>query len=282
METPAPPPASRARKGGIRHKPGPRPGQKPFDPLSQTWVEQGQSWLARKPKTDRERKKAEAEWLARHLQLSEKGSLPEDERSHSNGLEERAKRYAALTAYPRIPEGELARLEGIIKKYGLPLSALSSDTAAFVVRRVMMDFHRLSTLRRAIRKPMFTPVELIELMRVMRLKPTQLAEMVAPGVGVTRDNAVGSIHRWMHGASQPTSVLGVRLNRMIEQNVRRKGSGGNPEATRGVVKSDKKETAKRRARKARAAERVQMEIPLSYAAQQARKAREEADATDEG
>lgn len=265
----------------MRRKPGPRPGQKPFDPLSQTWVEQGQTWLARKSKTDRERRRAEAEWLSNHFQLNGRGSLPEDEKSTHKSVKEREERYKALTAYPRIPEGELERLEGIITRYGLPLSALSSDTAAFVVRRVMMDFHRLSTLRRAIRKPMFTPDELIELMRVLRLKPTQLAEMVAPGAGVGRDAAINSIQRWMHGVSQPTSVLGVKVNRMIEQNVRRRPSGGVPRPRSEEELSQKKDTARRRASRARARAEGQMEIPLSYAAQKAREEAEQADATKE-
>jgi hypothetical protein len=264
----------RRRRGG-RRKSGPRPGQKPFDPLSQTWVEQGKSWLAKKARTERERNLAEAEFLARHFQLDERGALPEEEKSQNKGVGERQERVRRLTAYPPIPPGELQRLEGIIKSYGLPLSALSSDTAAFVVRRVMVDFHRLAVLRRTLAKPMFTADELIELMRVLKVKPAQLAEMVAPGTGTTRNNAMGSIHRWMHGASRPTSVLAIRLNRMIEQNVRRAPSGGAPLKREEAQLSQKPETVRRRAQKQRKRQEDRIEAPLAYAVR-----KEEADATE--
>lgn len=287
-------PPRRARRGGIRRKPteptvdpvdpkwpngrpGPKKGQKPFDPLSQTWVAQGKSWMARKARADRAKRVSDAEWLANHFQLSPSGSLPEDERSTHKSAKEREERYASLMAFPRIPEHELQELERLIGAYGVPLSDLSSDTAAFVVRRVMMDFHRLSTLRRAVRKPLFTPDELVGLMREMRLKPAQLAEVLAPGAGISANAAMNSINRWMHGVSQPTSVLGVKVNRLIEQRVRRRPAGGAPMARREEDLSQKKETASRRARKERQDRQGQMQIPLSYAAQ---KAREEADADE--
>ena len=277
------PPTRRARKGGLRKSkrwpngpPGTRPGQKPFDPLAKTWVEQGKSALARKARTDRERNRSEAEWLAQHLQLTATGSLPEEEKSTHKSEAERKRRYASLLAFPPMPPAEVAYLAHLIKNYGLPLSALPSDTAAFVVRRVMMDFHRLSVLRRTLSPPMFTPDELLELMRVLKVNPTQLAELTFRGA-TTRWNAVGSIHRWMHGASKPTSVLAIKINRLIEQNVRRKASGGHPEMQRGKEISDKPQTVERRERKTRARRRSDsgIAIPLSYAAQ---RAREEADA----
>ena len=238
-------------------------------------MEQGKSWLAKKARTDRERNRAEAEFLARHLQLDERGTLPEEEKSQNKGVAERQDRIRRLTNYPPIPPGELSRLEGIIKTYGLPLSALSSDTAAFVVRRVMVDFHRLSVLRRSLAKGLFTPDELVELMRVLKVKPAQLAEMVSPGSGVTRNNAMNSIHRWMHGASRPTSVLGIRLNRMIEQNVRRVPSGGAPLKREEAQLSQKPQTVRRRAQKQRKRQEGWIEAPLAYAVR-----KEAADATD--
>ena len=274
--TPMPeePPPRRPRKGGIRHKPGPRPGQKPFDPLSQTWTEQGKSWLAQKARTDRERRVAEAEWLAKHFQLDDKGRLPENEAAQDKGVKARETIRKKLTDFPRINDGELARLEGIIQRYGLPLAAMSSETASFVVRRVMMDFHRLSVLRRALKEPLFTPDELIELMRVLQVKPTQLAEMVAPQ---NPNNARGSIFRWMHGAAHPTSVLGLKINRLIEQHVRHPKRGGFPGPRKESELVQDGDTARRRrsyrAKKQREAEG--MFIPL---APSARKHKEEADA----
>jgi hypothetical protein len=240
-------------------------------------VEQGQSWLARKTREAKARNRAEAEFLARHFQLTAQGALPESDRSTRQSVADREAKRQDLMDFPRIPDGELERLEGIIKRYGMPMTALSSDVAAFVVRRVMSDFFRLSILRRSIRKPMFTPDELVELMREMRLKPAQLAEVLAPGSGISVNAAMNSIQRWMHGVSAPTSVLGVKVNRMIEQRVRRRPAGGAPMQRREEDLSQKPETVRRRVQKARLRAKGQMEIPLSYAAQ---KAREEADATE--
>lgn len=280
-EPPAPVPRSGRRRRGGRRKPGPRPGQKPFDPLARTWTEQGKSWLARKARTDRAARIAEAEFLAKHLQLDAKGRLPEDERSGDKSLTERRERYAKLTDYPRIPEGERERLEGIIDAYGLPLSALSSDTAAFIVRRVMMDFHKLSSLRRAVQAPMFTPEELIELMRVLKVTPTQLADMLVGGQGPAAvNNSRGSIFRWMHGASRPTSTLGLKVNALIERYVRRPLRGGYPAPRKESELAQDPETAKRRNRhRAQEAKRA-IPIPLAPSARNAKTEQEEADASE--
>jgi hypothetical protein len=275
-ETPEPP-VRRRRRGG--RKPGPRPGQKPFDPLARTWTERGKSWLARKAKTDRERRMAEAEFLAKHLQLDERGRLPSDEAARDLSLEGRQARYAQLTNYPRIPEGERDRLEHIIATYGLPLSALSSDTAAFIVRRVMMDFHKLSSLRRANTAPMFTPEELIELMQHLKVTPTQLADMLAGSQGPAAvNNARGSVFRWMHGASKPTSTLAVKLNALIDRYVRRPLRGGYPAPRKEEDLAKDPETAKRRTRYRAQQERRAIPIPLAPSARKDRPG--EADATE--
>lgn len=272
---PTEPPPRRRRRGG--RKPGPRPGQKPFNPLARTWVEQGKSWLARKAKTDRERRIAEAAFLANHLKLDERGRLPENERSGDKSLQARQERYAKLLNYPPIPEGERQRLEGLIARYGLPLTALSSETAAFIVRRVMMDFHKLSSLRRANSEPMFTPEELIELMRVLKVTPTQLADMLVGNQGPqATNNFRGSIFRWMHGASKPTSTLALKVNALIERYVRRpQRSGGYPAPRKEDQLSTEKDTVRRRNSRWAQEEKRAIPIPLAPSARKDR-----ADATE--
>ena len=268
------PPRQRGERRGGRWphgKPGPKPGQKPFDPLSQTWTPMGQSWLARKAKTDKARRLAESQFLAAHFQLDPQGRLPEEEQAGNKGVRARAADHKRLTDFPVIPPGELQRLEGIIEKYGLPLTALSSRVAAFVMRRVMLDYFKMSNLRKTTKPPMFTPEELVELMRVLQVKPTQLADMVAPPKEGGRNNALGSIHRWMHGASTPTSLLAIKINRLIEQRVRRSMVGGYPGKIEGVPHSDKPVTVERRERKykERRRKKEEMVIPVSQSAREA-------------
>lgn len=279
-EPPAPVPRNgRRRRTGGRRKPGPRPGQKPFDPLARTWTEQGKSWLARKARTDRAARVAEAEFLATHLQLDDRGRLPEEEAAGNKSLTERRERYAKLTDYPRIPDGERERLEGIIATYGLPLSALSSDTAAFILRRVMMDFHKLSSLRRAIQPPMFTPEELVELMRVLKVTPTQLADMLVGSQGpAATNNFRGSIFRWMHGASKPTSTLGLKVNALIDRYVRRPLRGGYPAPRKEETLSKEKDTVRRRNSRRAQEEKRAIPIPLAPSARNAQNAQKDADA----
>lgn len=221
----------------------PQRGQKPFDPLSQTWTPQGQSALARRWKREYESKVAEAEWLQRHFKLEDGGRLSRGEATHGLSKKRREEREDALTAFPRMPEHDLQELQRLIGAYGLPLARMDSDTAAFILRRVLLDYFKLTILRRSIRKPMFTPDELIELMRVMRLKPAQLAQVIQPD---NYNAAMGNISRWMHGASQPTGVTAMKVNRLIEQQVRRKKSGGFPALRPEGELSDKPDTARRR------------------------------------
>lgn len=261
------------RRGGRwpNGKPGLRKDQEAFDPLSQTWIRQGQSWLARKTKTEKALRLAESQFLANHFQLDAQGRLPEEEQAGNKGVKARSADRRRLTDFPVMPPGELQRLEGIIEKYGLPLTALSSRVASFVMRRVMFDYFKMSNLRRTTKPPMFTPEELTELMRVLKVKPTQLADMVAPPKEGGRNNALGSIHRWMHGASTPTSVLAIKINRMIEQNVRRVRTGGFPGKFEGVELSAKPETVKRRTRVRNQRRRgeEEMVIPVSQSAKEA-------------
>jgi len=240
----------------------------------------GQSFLAKQAKTKKSRAVAEAEFLAAHFQLDPDGKLPEDEQAGNKGVKARNAQKARLYDFPRIPDGELQRLEGIIEKYGLPLSVMSSRIAAFVLRRVMADYFRLSTLRRAVRPPMFTAEELVELMRVLQVKPAQLADMVSPPKDGGRNNALGSIHRWMHGASTPTSLLAIKINRLIEQNVRHTRTGGFPGKFDGVARSTRPETVLRRERKYKERRRgkEEMVIPVSQSAKEALERK--ADATE--
>lgn len=251
-----------------------RRGDPLFDPETGTWRDLGKTLQAKRAILAREQKQAEVEWLARHLQLDERGRLPEEEQAGNWSVSKRRAIYNRLTNFPRIPEGELQRLEGIIARYGLPLSVLSSDTAAFVVRRVMMDFHRLAGLRRGTRKGMFTAEELLQLLEQLKVTPSEFGEMVWPQ---NPNAARGNTYRWLHGVSQPTGLMAVKVNRMIEQQVRRKRTGGFPARFEGEVKSDKPTTVERRERLNRARKRGVMHIPLAKSAQQRE---DDADATE--
>lgn len=263
-------------------------GQPEFDPLSQTWVPLGQSKLARDARAKKAQQRAEAEFLARHYQLDQRGRLPESEASFKLSVKARQNRSRLMRDYPPIPEGELERLEGIIKAYGMPMLRLSSDTAAFVMRRVMLDFHSLATLRRVVRPPMFTPEELIALMQALDVRPFQLARLVDPK---RYDAANAMIHRWLHGVNYPTGVTAVRVNRMIEQHVRRKvapvsvGSATDRRRIPGRVTdeaqlSQNPKTVRRRRNKGgRGIERA-TNVPLSRASIEAREARARREAQD--
>lgn len=271
------------RRGGIKHTDalGRTANNSLIDPKTGDYREAGNTVLAKRAKLERDKATAEAEWLAHHLQLDSRGRVPErwawdGSMDRSNrGPQARKKNYDALTNYPRIPDGELERLEGIIQKYGLPLAALSSDVAAFVVRRVMVDFYRLASLRRQTRKGLFTQDEFIALLKHLEMNPKQFAEYL----GTANPNAArNSIYRWFHGISAPTGILAIKVNRLIEQQIRRKGvrTGGNAERFRGTHTSDNPITAERRARKERERRReAEMHIPLARSAQE-----READATE--
>jgi hypothetical protein len=253
----------------------PTKGNKMFNPLSSTVVPLGRSRLARTTKQKREEALVEAEFLAHHFQLDDQGRLGETENSTKISHAARTAIRKRLSDFPRIPQYEADRLESIIAKYGLPLSALSSDTAAFILRRVMFDYHRLSVLRRRVRKPLFTPEELIELMRVMNVKPFQLAHILEP---VRFNAANGLIHRWIHGVNHPTGLTAIKTNRLIEQQVRRKKAGGFPAPRQEEALSDKPATVERRSRLRRAEKALN--LPLASAARKQREGNNDADATD--
>ena len=242
----------------------------PFDPLSRTFRPLGATYTARNITLHRQRMRAEAEFLAAHYQMDKTGKLPGDEGAQNLSMTKRRERIERLTTFPPIPPGELERLEGIIAAYGLPLTQLSSDTAAFVMRRVMLDFHRLAVLRREQRPGLFTREELIELMRVLKVRPAHLAQMVA-GSSVSLDAAQGNIDRWLHDAARPTGTMAIRVNRLIEQNVRHPKRGGTPRPEKDL--STEKDTVRRRTQVRAAKERRAAVIPLAPSA------RRDADAT---
>lgn len=274
-DEPTPPPPRRKRKGGRRRKDG-RPytdPKAPFDPLSRTTAPLGQTYHARRIHTNREAMRVEAEFLARHFQMNERGKLPDEESAKNLSIESRRARIDRLTKFPPIPLGELERLQGIIARYGLPLAQMDSDSAAFVVRRVMLDFFRMGVLRRDSRPGLFTREELIELLRVMKLRPSQLAESVA-GRTITKDAAIGNIDRWLHEAARPSGMMAERVNRLIEQHVRHPKRGGFPVPRQEDELVQEAETAKRRRRYRAQEERRAIPIPLAPSA------RENADATE--
>ena len=241
-------------------KPGQKKGRPVFKPGDREWTPLGMgSTVARKAVNKREAQRAEAEWLAHHFQLTGT-SLGVDENSMSLSTKKRQDRQDALTAFPRIPDHDLQELQRIIGAYGLPIAALDSDTAAFVLRRVMLDYFKLNILRRSIKPGYFTPEELTELLHVMGITPAELGHITKaenPHGGLT------NILRWLNGASMPHGLHAMRVNRLIEQHVRRAPSGGNPgQQTRRP--STKPETIQREARRKRAKNRL--DVPLASAA----------------
>jgi hypothetical protein len=134
---------------------------------------------------------------------------------------------ARLTAFPRMPDHDLQELQRIVGAYGLPIAQLDSDTAAFVLRRVMHEYFKLSILKRASKPGMFTPDELLELMHRRGWTPIELASITRaddPRAGLS------NISRWLNKASMPQGIHAMRVNRLIEQYVRKpdqRRTGGN-------------------------------------------------------
>ena len=177
---------------------------------------------------ERQRKVEEMQVLARHLGLTEAGALPEDEKAENESKAVTQARFDALRAFPPIPEHALRELERIIGAYGLPLQALSSDKAAFVFRRVLSDYHHIRAIARDYQRAgLFTIEELRELLRVLGVGPWQLAQVIDPNKAHTINAA---ILRWLGGLHAPTGRNGLgpayKINRLIEQHVRRKGKEG--------------------------------------------------------
>jgi hypothetical protein len=218
-----------------------------FDPLSEG---EGEGEVPVSPEVRRRIEKRaavaqEIDQIARHLQLPG-GRMPEDERGERLSRHEREAVWRKLRDFPPIPEPYLHELERLIGMYGMPLMELSSDTAAFVVRRVVSDYHRVRVLRRDYTaKALFTPDELLALLRTLRLRPWQLAEIVDPDRQHTVNAAV---HRWLAGLHAPTGKVGsgyaFTVNRLIEQHVRRPSKGRPvPSGSSGSAKRRRKERA---------------------------------------
>lgn len=253
-------------------KPGPKKGRPLLTPEHPDYKPLGdESTVARRAKVKRERQKAEAEWLANHFQL-EGTRYGAHENSTNLTIRQRMDRQEALVAFPRIPDHELQELQRLIGAYGLPIARMDSDTAAFVLRRVLLDYFKLNILRRATKPPMFTPEELLALLRAMKLQPVELAHMTSPN---NHNAGLGNIMRWLNGGTHPTGIHAMKVNRMIEQHVRRKPSGGNP-SRQAKNRSENPETIKRAIRRART--RTTVDAPLASAAKQAMEAEEEGDA----
>jgi hypothetical protein len=248
-------------------KPGQKKGRKLFTPGDREWQPLGMdSTIAKKAITKRESARVEAEWLARHFQLE--GTSLGTESSTAMSSAKREAYRARLTAFPRMPEHELQELERIIGAYGLPVARLSSDTAAFVLRRIMMEYFKLNVLKRAITPGLFTKDELLELLHRRGWTTSDLAAITRaddPRAGLS------NIARWLNGASNPVGIHAMRVNRLIEQHVRKadqRRSGGNL-GQRLKSPSENPETVKRnaRARKSRTLSRDQ--VPTASAAVEA-------------
>lgn len=245
-------------------KPGPKKGRPLLTPDHPDYKPLGdESTVARRAKLKRERQKAEAEWLARHFQL-EGTRYGAHENSTVLSLRQRMDRQEALVAFPRIPEHELQELQRLIGAYGLPIARLDSDTAAFILRRVLLDYFKLNILRRATKPPMFTPEELLALLRAMKLQPLELAHITSAN---NHNAGLGNIMRWLNGGTQPTGIHAMRVNRLIEQHVRRSPAGGNPSQQAKRPRSQNPETVKRAVRRAK--RRTVVDAPLASAAREA-------------
>lgn len=247
-------------------KPGPKPGTRHFVPGDTSWKPLGErSVLTKRAKTKLESQRAEAEWLANHFQL-EGASLGRREATKHLSMSGRKNRITRLTAFPRMPDYELQEFQRLIGAYGLPIAQLDSDTAAFVVRRVMLDYFKLGILRRAIKPPMFTSAELLELLHAMHLTPQELGRLTNPG---NPSGGFANLTRWLNEASKPTGIHAVRVNRLIEQHVRRA-----KKLPEGMARDN---TEGRAIRRARAKPERYVEAPQSSASLKAREAGEDSE-----
>jgi hypothetical protein len=241
-------------------KPGQKKGRPLFKPGDREWQPLGmESTVAKRAITKREAARVEAEWLAKHFQLE--GTSLGDESSSVMSTQKREAYKARLTSFPRIPDHDLQELQRIVATYGLPIATLDSDTAAFILRRVMLEYFKLNVLKRSTRPGLFTTDELLELMHRQGWTISDLAEITkaeAPHAGLT------NISRWLNGASVPTGIHAMRVNRLIEQYVRkpdrprgRGSSGGNPgQRLRNPTTNPDSIDRKRRARRARTMDNI--------------------------
>jgi hypothetical protein len=196
----------------------------PFDPLARALRRPGEAKLAVDLRNDRIEARERAQQLAAHLGLGPTGKRKDAVkavglRSHKNRIERDAKFYD----FPPIPDDDLMILERLIARYGLPLMDLAPETANFVLNRVLADYNSLQGLRhRAVRKPLFSPEELLELMRVLEVNQFSLARLVDANSMRRGGTLATMISRWLHGINLPTSGRAVQINAMIEQFVRKR------------------------------------------------------------
>ena len=196
----------------------------PFDPLARTVLPPSEHARTRYVRGRRAYRLAQAKKMAAHFQLTPDGKVPESETSHTMGMVARDDRDDKLRDYPEMPLGELELLEDIIREYGLPLDRLHTDVAAFIFRRVMIDYRTFALLQRARRPPLFTPQELVELLRVLGLNQYQFSKLLTPGR--TPQKAYSTyvmLQRWVQGENVPVGIMAQRVNALITQHVRRKG-----------------------------------------------------------
>lgn len=247
-------------------KPGQKKGRKLFTPGDREWQPLGMdSTVAKRAITKREAARAEAEWLANHFQLV--GTTLGIESSSVMSAHKREAYRARLTAFPRMPDHELQELQRIIGAYGLPIASLDSDTAAFVLRRVMLEYFKLNTLKRANTPGLFTKEELLELMHRQGWTTSDLAAITKAD---DHRGGLTNISRWLNGASVPQGIHAMRVNRLIEQHVRKadkRRPGGNF-GQRLKNPTDNPDSIRRRtnARKSRTLSRDQ--VPTASAAMQ--------------
>lgn len=244
-----------------------------FDPLDRTRLPLGSKVTGgrdRRRRAEREALQAELRVLAARYGLTERGTLPEGEQVASISREKRDRIIAKLTGYPVIPDGELALLNDLLRHYGLPVERLDPDVAAFVIRRAQYEFKRFATLQRKPEVPMFTPQELLELLKEMRLRQFALAKLLQPD---NPEAAYNAIQRWLHDLNYPRGVLAMRVNRLIDLHVRnRRRPGGFPAERAPGELSANPETVVRRNRLDRARARLEADrtIPLSTEAKRVR------------
>jgi hypothetical protein len=176
---------------------------------------------------------AEADFMRKHLRLDNEGlAVPTTQAGREA---ERRK----LLEFPPMPEHVRLELEQIVRLYGLPLAALSSDVAAFIVRRSNFEFRSVASRKRSGRPPLFTADELRQLLQVMGMEPADLAEMLTT-TKPQKHSLYGSINRWMTGENYPTTGIALRVNALIERRVRRtyasesgsRASSTNPDTVR--------------------------------------------------
>lgn len=237
----------------------------PFDPLRRSHVP-GTTDRAIKRRMAAEAQERDAEDLEAHMGLENGRIMRDEERLDRMDQWDRViNRRQEFEDFPEISDRDLATLQKLIKRHGLPLLRMEPELARWVVRRGVYAWQTLRAVeRRRTQKSLFRPEELIEVMRVLHVHPSGFADMIAPPSQHVA--ARQAINRWLHGLNPAHGAFARAAERLINEHVRHLPKrGGFP--IPGRMDDVLPQTLERRQRAERAVRR--MDVPLARAAQEA-------------